>query len=174
MTKAQRHIKRKLRVLNFAQEIRNISKTRRYFGISRQTYYEGKQAYAQYGEKGLINSKPCPENPTLRVPKNIEEKILYLRKTYHLGPLRFSWFPERYHGLKVSSGGVYQVLRRNGLNRLPRNAKKRTVQTQRYEKQVPGHHIQVDVKFLKFPKPYLGLSAASNIRPWMMPPEFGP
>ena len=64
MTKAQRDIKRKLRVLNFAQEIRNISKTRRYFGISRQTYYEGKQAYAQYGEKGLINSKPCPENPT--------------------------------------------------------------------------------------------------------------
>lgn len=34
------------------------------------------------------------------------------------------------------------------MNRLPRNAKVRTVQTQRYEKQVPGHHIQVDVKFL--------------------------
>lgn len=35
--------------------------------------------------------------------------------------------------------GVYQVLKRNGLHRLPRNAKKRTVQTQLYEKQVPGH-----------------------------------
>ena len=28
--------------------------------------------------------------------------------------------------------------------------KKRTVLTQRYEKQVPSHHIQMDVKFLKF------------------------
>ena len=154
MTKAQRDIKRKLRVLNYAQEIRNISKTCRYFGISRQTYYEWKQAYAQWGDQGLINSKPCPENPTLRVPQKIEEKILYLRKTYHLGQLRISWFLERYHGLKVSSGGVYQVLKRNGLNRLPRNAKTRTVQTQRYEKQVPGHHIQVDVKFLKFQRPH--------------------
>lgn len=35
------------------------------------------------------------------------------------------------------------------MNRMPRNAKKRTVQTHRYEKQVPGHHIQVDVKFLQ-------------------------
>jgi len=31
---------------------------------------------------------------------------------------------------------------------LPKNANKRTVTTKRYQKQVPGHHIQVDVKFL--------------------------
>jgi hypothetical protein len=36
------------------------------------------------------------------------------------------------------------------LNRLPRNTKTRTVLTHRYEKQASGHHIQVDVKFLKF------------------------
>jgi hypothetical protein len=74
MTKAKRDIKRKLRVLDYAQENRNISKTCRYFVISRQTYYECKQAYAEYGEKGLINSKPCSENPTLRVPQGIEKK----------------------------------------------------------------------------------------------------
>jgi hypothetical protein len=34
------------------------------------------------------------------------------------------------------------------MNRLPRNAMKRTVQTKRYEKQMPGHHIQMDVKFI--------------------------
>jgi hypothetical protein len=53
--------------------------------------------------------------------------------------------------MKVSSSGVYNALKRNGINCLPRNAKVRTVQThQRYEKQVPGHHIQMDVKFLSF------------------------
>jgi len=105
---------------------------------------------AEHGEKGLIDSKPCPQNPKLRTPPEIEEKILYLRRTYHLGQPRISWYLERYHNIKISSGGVYGVLKRNGLNRLPRNAKKRTVLTKRYEKQVPGHHIQVDVKFLKF------------------------
>jgi hypothetical protein len=38
----------------------------------------------------------------------------------------------------------------HGLNRLPRNAKTRTIKSvHRYEKQIPGHHVQVDVKFLK-------------------------
>jgi len=150
MTKAQQDINRKLRILNYAKKIGNISKACRYFGISRETYYQWRRAYEKYGESALINSKPCPQNPTLRMPIEIEDKIIYLRKTYHLGQLRISWFLERYHGIKVSSSGVYYVLKRNGLSRLPRGTKKRTVQTHRYEKQVPGHHIQVDVKFLSF------------------------
>ena len=148
MTKAQRDIAKKIRVLQHAQEAKNISKTCRYFGISRQCFYDWQKAYHQYGEKGLINSKPCPENPALRVPPDIEEKILYLRKTYHFGQLRISWFLERYHNIKVSAGGVHGVLKRNGLNRLPRNTKTRTIQTHRYQKQVPGHRVQIDVKFL--------------------------
>ena len=31
---------------------------------------------------------------------------------------------------------------------LPRNLRRRSIHTRRYAKQVPGHHIQVDVKFL--------------------------
>jgi len=150
MTNAQRDIKRKLRVFAYAEEIGNVSKACRYFGISRETFYKWKRSYAVRGDNGLINSKPCPENPKLRTPSHIEEKIIHLRKTYHLGQLRISWYLERYHGIKISPTGVYHVLKRNGLNRLPRNAKKRTVLTKRYEKQVPGHHIQVDVKFLIF------------------------
>jgi DNA invertase Pin-like site-specific DNA recombinase len=87
MTKGQRDIKRKLRILIYAKEIGNISKACRYFGISRQGFYKWKKAYAAHGERGLVNSKPCPENPSLRIPPEIEEKILYLRKTYHLGQL---------------------------------------------------------------------------------------
>jgi transposase InsO family protein len=57
----------------------------------------------------------------------------------------------RYHGIKVSSGAVYYVLKRNGMNRLPQNVRKHRVQLwQQYEKQMPGHHVQVDVKFLSF------------------------
>ena len=148
MTKSQRDIRRKLRVLEFAQEMGNISKACRYFGISRESYYRWKKALSEKGEAGLINSKPCPENPKLRTPPEIEEKILYLRQTYHFGPARICWYLERYHDIKISGSGVYHVLKRHGLNRLPQNAKRRQVLTKRYQKQVPGHHIQVDVKFL--------------------------
>lgn len=56
----------------------------------------------------------------------------------------------RYHEIQVSDAGVYHILKRNGLNQLPRGTRTRKVHTKRYNKQVPGHHIQVDAKFLIF------------------------
>lgn len=144
-------IRRKLRILTHADSTGNVSFTCRYFGISREAFYRWRKAYETKGEKGLINSKPCPENPKIRLSKPIEEKILYLRQTYHLGQLRISWFLKRYHDIKVSPSGIHSVLKRNGLNRLPKNLRKRSLpQFKRYEKQVPGHRIQIDVKFLDF------------------------
>ncbi len=151
MTQAKRDISRKLRVLNYAKENGNVAKTCRHFGISREIFYRWKRAYGCFGEEALINSKPCPQNIKLRTPKEIEEKIIYLRKTHHLGPARISWFLKRYHNIVISTSGVYWVLKRSNMSRLPHNTKLRTIEThQRYEKQVPGHHIQMDVKFLFF------------------------
>ena len=138
MTSGERDISRKLRALNYADQIGNVSKTCRYFGISRDTFYRWKRDYRQNGEQGFINSKPCPHNPKLRTPLETEEKILYLRKTYHLGQVRISWYLDRYHEIKIAPATVYNVLRRKGLNRLPRNAKKRTITTHRYENRSLG------------------------------------
>jgi len=53
--------------------------------------------------------------------------------------------------MSVSPTGIFGVLKRNGLSRLPAGAPKRSPATyKRYEKQVPGHRVQVDVKFLFF------------------------
>jgi len=90
MTQAQRDITRKLRVFSSAQQIGNVSKACRYFSVGRQSFYEWKKAYAEKGEAGLINSKPCPRNPALRRPPAIEEKVLHLRRTYHLAQTRIS------------------------------------------------------------------------------------
>ena len=90
MNQAQRDIKRKLRVLNHVKETGNVIKTCRYFGVSRAIFYRWKTVYEKFGEEGLINSKPCLENPSLRTPVEIEEKILYFRKNYYLGPERMS------------------------------------------------------------------------------------
>lgn len=149
--KAKQDIARKLKVLKYAQETGNIAKTCRYFGICRQTFYTWQKSFADKGEKGLIDSRPCPENHKLRVPQAIEEKIIHLRTTYHLGPDVIVWQLQRYHGIKISRNGVYRVLLRNGLNRLPQAIPKRSrTRFKHYEKKVPGHHIQVDVKFLSF------------------------
>ena len=78
------------------------------------------------------------------------QKVLHLRKNYHLGPIRIVWYLERYHGLKISDAGVYRILKRNGVNRLPGGTRVRKIHTKRYNKQVPGHQIQMDVKFLTF------------------------
>ncbi len=110
MTQAQRDIRKKLRVLNHAKETGNVSKTCRYFGISRETFYQWKRKYEQHGEEALVNSKPCPENPTLKAPPEIEEKILYLRRTYHFGAQRIAWYLGRYHGIEISCGGVRSAI----------------------------------------------------------------
>lgn len=153
MNQKQKHdIKRKMAVIKHAESTANVSKTCRYFGISRQTFYNWRNSYDLKGEIGLINSKPCPRNLNLRTPKHIEEKVIYLRKTYHFGPRRISMYMEIYHGIKISSSGARYVLIRNDLKLLPRSAKRRSPgpKFKRYNKQVPGHHVQVDVKFLTF------------------------
>ena len=76
--------------------------------------------------------------------------MLYLRRQYHLGAIRIMWYVERYHAVKISESTVTRILRRHGLRRLPQRSGRRAVHTRRYNKQVPGHHIQIDVKFLTF------------------------
>ena len=46
--------------------------------------------------------------------------------------------------------GFIASLKRHGVSRLPGKVGRRAVHTTRYEKKVPGHHIQLDVKFLSF------------------------
>lgn len=167
--KAKRDIAHKTKILNHARESKNIAKTCRHFGISRETFYTWKRAYERDGEKGLINNKPCPENPTRRVAKHIEELVIYLRTTYHFGPQRIAWYLLRFHNIKISRSGCYYVLLRNKLNQLPQNQRSRSKPLFKcYQKQVPGHHVQVDVKFLFLIRQMVNELNVFNIRRLMM------
>jgi transposase len=145
-----RDIQRKLWALGHAEQIGDVSKTCRYFGIGRASFYRWRAVFQRQGKAGLVKRKPAPKNPANRTAPEIVEKVLLLRRTYHLGPIRIVWYLARYHDIKISDAGVYRILRRNGLNRLPRGTRVRKIHTQRYEHKVPGHQIQVDVKFLIF------------------------
>ncbi len=50
---AKRDIRRKLKILNHPRETGNISKTCRYFGISREIFYQWKRSYDSLGETGV-------------------------------------------------------------------------------------------------------------------------
>ena len=77
-------------------------------------------------------------------------KIVYLRQTYHFGPEKIAMYLKRYHDVSVSKSGVWRILKRLDMNRLPTSQRYKTHKQRwkRYEKQRPGHHVQVDVKFL--------------------------
>ena len=148
MTTDEREIKRKLRVFDHAEESGNVTKTCRYFGLPRSLFYVWRNAYRQYGRAGLKKKRPVPKSHPNQTPDEIVEKILYLRRKYHLGPIRIMWYMARYHQMRVSDATIYRILKRHGVSRLPGKAGRRKVHTKRYNKQVPGHHIQMDVECL--------------------------
>lgn len=140
--------RRKYQILEYAQAIGNVKEACRDFGVPRSSFYRWKKAYSKEGRAGLVRSKPVAKSHPRQIPPEYVEKILHLRTKYHLGPQRIAWYLERYHGFKTSCSSVYRTLKRNGIGRLPRKAGRRAIHTRRYAKQVPGHHIQIDVKFL--------------------------
>jgi len=82
-------------------------------------FIDGSANYKEGGVDALINSKPCPENPNIRVPKTVEDLVLYVRREFGLGQQRISWYLQRSYGIRISSSGVFGVLKRNNMGRLP-------------------------------------------------------
>ncbi|MGH7014980.1 MAG: helix-turn-helix domain-containing protein [Stellaceae bacterium] len=150
MERAVKEADRRRRVLDHAKQTGNVARICRHFGIGRASFYRWRQEFLKHGESGLVPKESGPKSHPNRTPATVVEQVLPLRRTYHLGPMRIVWYLARYHDIKTSDAGVYRVLKRNGIDRLQGKAGRRAVHTTRYEKKVPGHHIQVDVKFLSF------------------------
>jgi len=56
------NIKLRLSWFKYHKKTKNIAKTCRYFGISRQTYYKWLKRYIKYGKNGLINQSKSPKH----------------------------------------------------------------------------------------------------------------
>ena len=77
-------------------------------------------------------------------------KTIHLRTTYHFGPRKISMYLKRYHDVELSTSGVWRVLKRLEMSRLPASQryKRHVDRWKRYEKPEPGHRVQIDVKFV--------------------------
>lgn len=147
-----REVRRRLAVLRHVEEVTgNVAMTCRYFGISRPTYYTWLNRYEKEGVDGLRDRSKRPRTSPNATRADVIEKIIHLRKNYHFGPEKIAMYLQRYHDVAISKSGVWRILHRLDMGRLPSSQryKRHDRRWTRYEKQRPGHHVQIDVKFVE-------------------------
>lgn len=148
----ERRAKHKLAVLRHVEEVSgNVAATCRYFGITRTAYYKWRKRYEEEGFPGLRDRSSIPHRSPNATSAEVVEKILWLRQQYHFGPHKITMYLKRYHDITISPSGVWRILNKLGLSRLPASQryKRKDTKWKRYEKQRPGHALQVDVKFIE-------------------------
>ncbi len=135
-----RAAKRRLAVIRHVEEVTgNVAMSCRYFGISR------------LGVEGLRTRSKAPKHCPNATHVEVVGKIIYLRQNYHFGPEKIAMYLKRYHDVTISKSGVWRILNRLDMGRLPASQryKRHDRRWKRYEKQLPGHRVQIDVKFIE-------------------------
>ncbi len=148
---AARIVARRLAILRHAEEVTgNVAKTCRYYGISRQLFYVWKRRFDEEGLEGLRDRSSRPKHSPRATRTEVVGKIIYLRQNYHFGLAKIAMYLRRYHDVEISPSGVWRILKRLEMNRLPASQrhKPHKQRGKRYERQLPGHRVQIDVKFI--------------------------
>ena len=146
-----RHAAHRLAIIRHAQELTgNVAKTCRYYGISRQAYYKWLRRYEDGGLDALRDRSSRPHVSPRATRVEVVGKVIYLRQTYHFGPHKIAMYLKRYHDLELSPSGIWRILKRLDMSRLPSSQRYRRQRDRwkRYEKPEPGLRVQIDVKFI--------------------------
>lgn len=141
----------RLAIIRHAEEVTgNVSKTCRYYGISRQAYYKWLWRYEEGGLDALRDRSSRPHESPRTTQIEIVGKVVYLRQTYHFGPHKIAMYLKRYHDITLSPSGIWRILKRLDMSRLPSSGRYRRQKERwkRYEKPEPGHRVQIDVRFI--------------------------
>jgi transposase-like protein len=87
----QRKIRHRLAVLRHAEDVSGrVAATCRYYGISRPTFYKWRNRLDEDGKQGLRDRSSAPLNSPKLTSSDIVGKVIYLRQSYHFGPLKIS------------------------------------------------------------------------------------
>jgi len=110
MTTLSQSTKRKLSLLQLAEELGDVSKACKLMGYHRDTFYEVRRAFQIGGVAALVEEKRGPRNPhPNHVAPEIEEKIHEYALSFPThGPQRVS-NELRLTGTEVSPGAVFAV-----------------------------------------------------------------
>ncbi|MGE4296544.1 MAG: IS481 family transposase [Desulfovibrionaceae bacterium] len=116
MTTGKKVARRKLSLLELANELGNVSKACNIMGYSRQQFYEIRRNFQTFGADGLLDRLPGAKGPH---PNRVDEAVELAIMEYSLkfpthGPLRVAQ-QLALQGVQVSSGGVRGVWSRHDL-----------------------------------------------------------
>ena len=108
-------------------------------GISRATAYKWVRRYRTEGPVGLIDRSSRPHHQPRRLPHQLEERILAIRRHQRWGPHQIS------HALHIPRSTIYAMLLRAGCSRLA-DFDRITKQPIRYVRERPGELLHIDIK----------------------------
>jgi transposase len=115
-----RRARHRLAVLRHAEEVSgNVAATCRYYGIIRNCFYKWLRRYETDGLEGLKDRSSRPHHSPRATDPEVIEKIIWLRQHYHFGSAKIAMYLQRYHDVAISASGVWRILKRLNMNRLP-------------------------------------------------------
>ncbi len=157
---AEKIARRKLSLLQLAQELGNVSKACRIVGYSRQQFYEIRRNFQLHGADGLLDRLPGAKGPhPNRVAAPVEEAILAHALEHPTHGAQRVADELMLRGIQVSSGGVRGVWMRNDLQtrhhrllRLEETVRKRKIKLsdeqiqalERFDPEYRERHIEVN------------------------------
>ena len=116
MTALSQSTRRKLSLLQLAEELGNVSKACRVMGYHRDTFYEVRRAFQVGGVQALVEKTRGPQSPhPNRVEPEVEEKILAYALDHPTHGQQRVANELRLQGMNVSPTGVRSVWLRHGL-----------------------------------------------------------
>jgi transposase len=133
--------RRRLAILRHVEEVTgNVAMSCRYFGNSPPTYCAWLRRYDEEDVDGLRDRSKRPRTSPDATRVDVVDKIIHLRKHYHFGQGKIAIYPRRPHDVEISKSGVWRILHRLDMGRLPASQryKRHDRRWTRYEKQRPG------------------------------------
>jgi hypothetical protein len=85
----------------------------------RQCFYTWRRRYDAHGLDGLRDRSHPPHISPRATRTEVVGKIIYPRQHHHVGPAKIAMYLRRYHDIQISNSGVWRILKRLELNRLP-------------------------------------------------------
>jgi transposase InsO family protein len=112
------------------------------FQVSPTTAKRWADRYRTNGPAGMSDRSSRPHHSPNRTPRPVERRVLHLRRSKRLGPVRIGW------RLGLAASTCHAILRRAGAVRLVHLDRATAEPIRRYEHRTPGDLIHVDVKKL--------------------------
>ena len=157
--KLTKEAKLRLKWIEYYEKVKDVTKTCRYFGISRTTFYKWLKRYQKDGLKGLLDRPKTPlrkRAPTVR--KKYELDIIRIRNNNPTwSKEKIAIYLEKEKGIKVSPSTIYRVLKGFGLIERTKSIKQQRKKKYNINKKriktglkarASGEVIQIDLKHL--------------------------